>query len=210
MAKTASPTDISETLAAPLGDLIAAVGRGLADAQQALDMGTIETIRALHSGQSEDLDVLRRLGYQPTWYRIPELSAEITLSLSIGGTTTAAAADGDAQTSGGPGRIRLYGSTMDANYINRYDYDLNAASVIKFRIVPVPPSTQAADLKVVPRLERLPFKVAGARLAELGIPFELPTPPPRDDEVVQSTDPGPGEFLAQGRRVTLRFDRTEP
>ena len=96
---------------------------------------------------------------------------------------------------------------MDANYTNRYDYDLNAASVIKFRIVPVPPSTQAADLKVVPRLDRMPFKDARARLAELQIPFDLPTPPPRDDEVVQGTDPGAGEFLPPGRRLTLSFDR---
>jgi hypothetical protein len=205
MAKPTSPTDAAESLAAPLGDLIAAVGRGLAEAQQALDLATVETIKQLYAGGSENLDMLRRLGYQPTWYRIPELHAELTLSLSVGGTATASgAAGGDAS---GPGRIRLYGSTMDANYTNRYDYDLQAASVIKFRIVPVPPSSQAADLKVVPKLERLPFKEAGARLVELGIPFELPTPPPRDDEVVQGTNPGPGEFLPPGRRLTLSFDR---
>jgi hypothetical protein len=208
MAKTVSSNDVSDSLAAPLGDLIAAVGRGLAEAQQALDLATIETIKALHTGQGESLDVLRRLGYQPTWYRIPELSAEITLSLSIGSTTTTSGtSSAQGQTEAGPGRIRLYGSTMDANYTNRYDYDLNAASVIKFRIVPVPPSTQAADIKVVPRLERMPFKDASARLAELQIPFDLPTPPPRDDEVVQGTDPGPGEFLPPGRRLTLSFDR---
>src|SRR3954463_4880700 len=109
MAKPTSPNEVSDTLAAPLGDLIAAVGRGLAEAQQALDMATVETIKALHSGQSEGLDVLRRLGYQPTWYRIPELHAELTLSLSVGGTTTTTGSgSADGQATAGPGRIRLY------------------------------------------------------------------------------------------------------
>jgi hypothetical protein len=214
MAKPTSPNDVSDTLAAPLGDLIAAVGRGLAEAQQALDLATVETIKALQAGQSASLDVLRQLGYQPTWYRIPELHAEITLSLSIGSsTTTSGTGSADAQGQGGqtgPGRIRLYGSTMDASYTNRYDYDLNAASVIKFRIVPVPPSTAAADLKVVPRLDRMLFKDARARLVSLGIPFDVPAPPPRDDEVVQGTDPAAGEFLPLGQRVTLSFDRAAP
>lgn len=202
MAKPTDSLDVSETLAAPLGDLIAAVGRGLAEAQQSLDLATIETIKALGSGKTEDLELLRRLGYQPTWYRIPELSAEITLSLSVSGTSTESGG-----AASGPGQIRLYGSTMDANYTNRYDYDLNAASVIKFRIVAVPPSTQAADMKIVPRLDRVAFKDASARLTELGISFEIPSPPPRDDEIVQGTDPGAGEILPPGRKVSLQFDR---
>ena len=206
MAKPTSSNDVSDTLAAPLGDLIAAVGRGLAEAQQALDLATVETIKALQTGTGDGIEVLRKLGYQPTWYRIPELHAEITLSLSVSSTTTADDADSPSG-EGGPGRIRLYGSTMDASYTNRYDYDLNAASVIKFRIVPVPPSTMAADLKVVPRLDRMQFKEARARLVSLGIPFDVPTPPPRDDEVVQGTDPAPGEFLTPGQRVALSFDR---
>jgi len=45
MADPRSLVDISETMAAPLGDLIAAVGRGLAAAQQSLDQSTIETLR---------------------------------------------------------------------------------------------------------------------------------------------------------------------
>ena len=50
MADPLSAVDISETMAAPLGDLIAGVGRGLAEAQQSLDQATIDTIKALYSG----------------------------------------------------------------------------------------------------------------------------------------------------------------
>ena len=198
---------ISDALAAPLGDLIAAVGRGLAEAQESLDLGTAETQKRLYDGNDQNMELLRRLGYQPTWYRIPELDAQINVSLSIGNTTTQSGqgtvALGGAATPG----IRLYVSPLDANYTNRYDYDLQAASLIKFRIIPVPPSTQAAEMKVVPRLERVPWKDASRRLAQLGIPFELPTPAPRDDELLLGSDPGPGELLAPDQKLTLSFDR---
>jgi hypothetical protein len=204
MANPLSPPDVSDALAAPLGDLIAAVGRGMAEAQQSLDLATIETIRALYTGSGGDAEVLRRFGYQPTWYRIPELHAEITLSLSVHGSAAAAGVAGPADAQGSPGRIRLYVVPMDANYTNRYDYDLNAASVIKFKIVPVPPTVQAADLRLVPRLADLRYDEARQRLASLGIPFELDTTR-ADGMTVKSTVPGPGEFLAPGQKVKLEF-----
>lgn len=205
MPKTPS-SDISDALAAPLGDLIAAVGRGLADAQRSLDMSTIETIKALHAGDDENLHLLRRLGYQPTWYRIPELSAEMTVSLTIAGATvTRGIAEEQAAAPSGPGRIRLYVAPMDASYTNRYDFDLQAASVIKFRVVPVPPTTQAAELKVVPRLTHMPFKDAGALLAEMGIPFETSAASPGEQQPVAGTEPEAGEFLRPGAKVLLKF-----
>ncbi len=142
MANPRSPADISETMAAPLGDLIAAVGRGLAGAQQSLDMATFETIRAMYKGDDAALEIMRQLGWQPTWYRIPELAAELTLSLSVSATET--------RTGQGPGAVQLYGSPMDASYTNRYDYDLQAASVVKFKIVAVPPAVELGERKIVP------------------------------------------------------------
>ena len=54
------PNVVSDTLAAPLGDLIAAVGRGLAEAQESLDLGTAETIKRLYDGGDQNMELLRR------------------------------------------------------------------------------------------------------------------------------------------------------
>jgi hypothetical protein len=196
MANPRSLTDISETMAAPLGDLIAAVGRGLAAAQQDLDLATMATIKALVNGQDDNLEIMRQLGWQPTWYRIPELSAELTLSLSVSATET---------TSGqGPGAVRLYASPMDASYTNRFDYDLQAASVIKFKIVPVPPLVDLADRKLVPALNEMKLGHARQRLASLGIPFQIGEGvTPTDAAQVQATNPPEGTLLAPGEKVTL-------
>ncbi len=196
MANPRSLADVSETMAAPLGDLIAAVGRGLAAAQQSLDMATFETLKALYSGQDANLEIMRQLGWQPTWYRIPELSAELTLSLSVSAT--------EAASGQGPGSVRLYASPMDASYTNRYDYDLQAASVIKFKIVPVPPAVELTDRKIVPALKTRKLSEARQLLVDLGIPFQIQAGgTPTDATQVQETEPTAGSLLGAGEKVTL-------
>lgn len=196
MANPRSLVDVSETMAAPLGDLIAAVGRGLAAAQQNLDQATIETIKALYNGQDATLELMRQLGWQPTWYRIPELSAELTISLSVSATETSSGQ--------GPGNVQLYASPMDASYTNRYDYDLQAASVIRFKIVPVPPSVEIAERKLVPALKTMKLIDARQRLASLGIPFQIEAGvTPTEGSQIQDTNPPEGALLAAGEKVTL-------
>jgi hypothetical protein len=195
MTDITSAANVSETMAAPLGDLIAAVGRGLAEAQQGLDQKTIETLRALYDGRDDTLNLMRQLGWQPTWYRIPELSAEITLSLTIAGTAA-----------GAPGRISLYVSPLDASYTNRYDYRLEAASVIRFKIVPVPPSSEMTDRKIVPAVENRSLAEVRQLLASLGIPFTLSgSVAPREDAPVRQIRPPAGSLLAPGQAVELEI-----
>jgi hypothetical protein len=187
-------------MAAPLGDLIAGVGRGLAEAQQSLDQATIDTIKALYSGTDSRLELMRQLGWQPTWYRIPELSADLTISLSVSATETSGGQ--------GPGSVQLYASPMDASYTNRYDYDLKAASVIKFKIVPVPPTVELAERKLVPDLRTMTLSDARQRLAGLGIPFQIEEGvTPTEVTQVRDTNPPEGALLAAGEKVTLLLYR---
>lgn len=188
-----------DTLAAPLGELIAAVGRGVADAQRSLDAATIETMHALAKADASSKDsyeqrltTLRQMGYQATWYRIPELEAEITASLSVAKTESTNATS----------PLRLYLSPVDASYSNSYEYDLEAATVIKFKVVPVPPAPQAAEMKVVPPVVGLTAVKAGERLAELGIPFEASEAISSGNSVV-ATSPEPGKLIGPGQTLVM-------
>ncbi len=186
-----NPTDESlATLAAPLGDLIAAVGRGLGDAQRALDQSTIDNVKALHSGQDGQLEVMRRLGYQPTWYRIPELDAEITASLSVSRRSKSV---------GVPGQLQMYMSPVDATYSNTYDYDMQAAAVIRFKVVAVPPPARATDMKVVPPVVGMESQKAREKLADMRIPFAVVG----TGAVVAKIQPEAGELLTADEKVTL-------
>jgi hypothetical protein len=186
-----NPADESlATLAAPLSELIAAVGRGLGDAQKALDQSSIESIKALHAGNDTNVDVLRRLGYQPTWYRIPELDAEITASLSVSRRSKSA---------GVPGQLQMYMSPVDATYSNSYDYDLQAATVLRFKVVAVPPPARATDMKVMPPVVGMLSQKAREKLADMGIPFVVAG----TGGYIAETIPPAGELITDGEKAQL-------
>lgn len=77
---------VSDIVASPLGDVIAAVGRGVADAQAALDEGSLAQTLALYSeGGDAALQLLREIGYQPTFYTLPETIGEVKVALKLAG-----------------------------------------------------------------------------------------------------------------------------
>ena len=223
--------EITRALSSPLGEFIAAVGRGVAEAQQALDLHTLETFKSVYESGESTYAEFRLLGYQPTWYRIPEVTAEIQVTLSASGreqfqsrtlpdaalaasqgagerrTTTTGA--GEVATIDQPGRIQLYATPVDATYSNTYGYDIRACSQLKFRIVPVPPSTQAEGLKVVPKLQGVTYAQAEATLRQLGIAYGLADPyyRARGDESVQKTEPDAGSILLAGQTLTLTLTK---
>lgn len=193
------PEQLIDALSAPLGDLIAEVGRSVAEAQMAMDAATIENVRALvtASGPDDPNRLLQQIGYQPTWYQIPEVTAEITIALTLSG---AGQTSGSASAKAGPTRMRMLAAPVDASYASRYNFELKAASSLKFRIVPVPPSPAAERMRVVPALVGLSLARARARLAELDIPWTLPqdTVAPADATLVVTQEPAAGELLTGG------------
>lgn len=153
------PTELLDDVPAALGDLIGAIGRGVADAQHALDSAAIEQLTAIAEAPGHVAEALRAIGYQPTWYRIPELNAEINLSLTL-------AAQGERVASG---PLRLYATPIDASFSNKYVVNAEVASRISFTVVPVPPAPQATELRVVPDLRGQTWDQASDTLTQLGI-----------------------------------------
>lgn len=201
------PEQMIDALSAPLGDLIAEVGRSVAEAQMAMDAATIENVRtlAVASGPDDPNLLLRQIGYQPTWYQIPEVTAEITIALTLTGSGSGAGS-GSASQSPKP-RARMVATPVDASYASRYNFELKAASSLRFRIVPVPPSPGAERMRVVPTLVGLSFADARSRLADLDIRWTLPAgkAAPADPTLVAAQQPAAGEILTGGA-VLLTFD----
>ena len=137
---------IKSTLAAPMGDVIASVGAGVAEAQAALDEGSLATMLDIYSdGGDEKIALMRDIGYKPTFYALPETIGEIQIALKLGTSQTSSsstpAAPGNAAISAGittstpvrqrigspvlassvaaqarPLRARMYGTPVDAGY----------------------------------------------------------------------------------------------
>lgn len=198
----ALPSDALESLSAPLGDLIAAVGRGVADAQRAMDAATIASLRELNTGTDDLTRTLRGIGYQPTWYRIPKVEAELTISLTISGR------GGHAEgAQPGDGKLQLFATPIDATYTNMYEYDLRATSKLRFSIVPVPSNT---EIRFVPNVSNLSFEKAKELLEAAGIAYTIDgdaSGSATNNSLVVSTNPPPGSAIPNGASVELRFTR---
>lgn len=196
------PEQMIDALSAPLGALIAEVGRSVAEAQKAMDAATIDNVRALAAatGPDDPDSLLRQIGYQPTWYQIPEVTAEITVALTLTGS-----GESNGKSSPGASRLRMLAAPVDASYASRFNYELKAASSLKFRIVPVPPSPTAERMRVVPDVVGMSFADARQRLADADVRWQLADDKPTDDaKPVVNQKPAAGQILTGGA-VTLGF-----
>lgn len=168
----------SELLSNPLGDLISSIGRGVGEAQAALDAGslaqTLEMYKEDDSRSPEEkriIEVMREIGYQPTFYTIPETECEAQVSISLG-------ISGNEPSSpiqlGYSNRIKMYATPLNAGNINRYNLNANASAKLKFKIVPVPTDAVISEMRILPNLANKTFKDAKVLLASLGLNYKLP------------------------------------
>lgn len=201
--------------AAPLGDLIAAVGRGVAEAQAALDAGSLEQTLALYDQSDELNQTLRDLGYRPTFYAIPETESELKLSMTVAGTTPASPAVRPASPIPlGPGgsllagrlkaKPRVYAAPVDGRYQNSFSYSSQVSATVKFKVVAVPPPSEAEAARVVPNFVGMTFgdAVALAESFDLGVEAEA-DPPLEDDAVLASQSIDPAQIVIEGTIITV-------
>ena len=131
---------LGDSLAAPLGNLIAAIGEGVGEAQAALDKGSLQQTLDLYSetGQTDAiLDLLRQVGYQPTFYAIPEAKVKAKISLSL---NQSSATNQTVPNVNRLSRTRIYATPINASVTNRFNVNLNASAEVEFTIKPVPPA----------------------------------------------------------------------
>jgi hypothetical protein len=111
--------DLNEILIAPVATLIREMSKSLADAQLQLDTAALAAQNALPQE-------LRELGYEPTWYQIPEAQIELKMAVHY-------------ERSQPSGPVRVWATPYNAKYRNALSYSADGSSTLTLRIVPVPP-----------------------------------------------------------------------
>jgi hypothetical protein len=176
---------IGDIVASPLGQVIAQVGQGVADAQEALDEGSLARVLEIYSeGDDEKLALLREIGYRPTFYALPETTGEVRVALRLGNGALGAGQARPVKPTlptaptvrAVPARAglsalaaRMYASPVDAGYANAYGYQADIAAKLTFKIMPVPPPDGADELRRVPDLAGRSATQASAALEALGL-----------------------------------------
>ena len=182
----------SELLSNPLGDLIASIGRGVGEAQAALDAGslsqTLEMYREDESRSPEEkntIELMREIGYQPTFYTIPETECEAQVSISLG-------VSGSGPTSpiqsGYSNRTKMYATPLNAGNINRYNLNAQASAKLKFKIVPVPTDAVISEMRILPNLKGKTISNAKGILESLGLSYSLKLPVNKKEEDIKDSD----------------------
>lgn len=178
------PNLIPDVVAAPLGAVIASVGAGVAEAQHALDEGSLGAVLDLYTDSDDErIKLLQAIGYRPTFYALPETTGEVKVSMRLG--SGAAGSDGTAvkplpvtssATAITAARLglnvrpaTLYATPVDAGYANRYGYSANISATLTFKIMPVPAPPGADELRVVPELVGRTLEAARTGLEVLGL-----------------------------------------
>lgn len=153
---------VKDIVASPLGEVIASVGEGVAEAQQALDEGSLaKTLEIYSEGGEEALKVLREIGYRPTFYALPDTTGEVRVSMRLGKSSAGTSVQ---QRSLQPAistqlarmgrnigvKPRIYATPVDAGYANRFGYQANISAKLSFKIVPVPAPDGVDEIRVLP------------------------------------------------------------
>lgn len=206
-----NPQDfIKDVMSEPLGSLIAAIGKGVGEAQAALDQGslnqTLEIYREDNTRPPEErnmIELMRSIGYQPTFYALPETEVEAQVSLSFNANGTAEGLN----RSNGLARTKVYAMPANAGNVNKYNLNVNAFAKLKFKIVPVPPPADLTDPREVPMVEStasaaVTFDQAKAAIEAKGLTWELAVGSPTAGKVV-TQNPKAGAIVKAGSVITL-------
>lgn len=203
---------VSDVVASPLGDVIASVGEGVAAAQRALDEASLAQTLAIYGEQGEaGLALLREIGYQPTFYSLPETTGEVTVSMTLGNAASQNGAAAAPAALGSPvlgvaslsARARAYVTPVDAGFANRYGYSAQVSAKLHFKIVPVPPPAGTDELRLVPTLVGLTVAQARERLEGLGLAPAFAVDNPADSAKVASSLPAAGQLTRLGQSIQL-------
>jgi len=172
---------VADMVSAPLGDIIESVGRGVGEAQAALDAGSLaKTLEIYANSSDQELQILREIGYQPTFYSLPETTGEINIAMTVTGSnagqsaavTPAHAVANNTSTNSGNtvtlpsavakkiaehigdsyNRSKIYAAPVNAAMQNRYNFNQETAAKITFKIVPVPPPGDVSDIRATPNV----------------------------------------------------------
>ncbi|HEX6374517.1 MAG TPA: PASTA domain-containing protein [Allosphingosinicella sp.] len=211
---------VSEVLASPLGDVIASVGEGVAAAQRALDEASVaKTLEIYSEGGEELIQLMREIGYRPTFYALPETIGEVNVSMRLS-SEVGAAPPLPAAAAPVPGRplarltpttasrVKTYVTPVDAGFANRYNFTATASAKLTFKIVPVPPPAGVEDVRVVPDLTGRTVAVARDVLDALGLEGSFvgvngQAATPEESATVKSTDPGKNAVVQLGATIRM-------
>jgi len=125
---------VTDMLSAPMEQVIVSLGTGIARAQRELDRFALESQREI----AED-PLLADTGLTGTFYQIPVAELELTMAIALEEEPPPATPPASGTLVRAPILRQIHLQPVNASYNNHFSFDVNAASKLKLKLVPVPP-----------------------------------------------------------------------
>lgn len=123
----ATDVNLNEVLISPLSSMVREISASVAAAQRDLDAAALATQAQLAAEHPD----LQALGYQVTWYQIPEAQVEMRMAIHF-------------EKKNDQSPARLYVAPFNNKYRNTLNFTADGSSTLKLKIVPVPPQGRSA------------------------------------------------------------------
>jgi len=128
--------------AMPFDEMIASMGTGIAEAQRKLDEISFEITKMMSGTEakyrirlSDSADArtysLLELGFAPTFYQFVDTVLEVKVAFSMSSETSNSGSE--------RGKYQAKSTPVDATYSNRFQYPVEGSSVMRTKLVTVPP-----------------------------------------------------------------------
>jgi hypothetical protein len=142
--------------------MVHSLAEGIAQAQTALDLNSLKRMETFATSEVEllgDKVNLLEIGFTPNFYQFAETTLELKISVSMTSetssekTTSESTSTTKSKAEVSIGFFSVSASTttttktssVDARYASRFQYSTQASSLLRTRIVPVPPPKQLMD-----------------------------------------------------------------
>ncbi|MDY0266972.1 MAG: hypothetical protein RBQ94_04930 [Methanimicrococcus sp.] len=154
-----------ELLNVPFGEMVTQVACAIAHAQSELDRESIEIMKIMgdkeqapvtlphmryKNGKFEDEDLTTSMigaGFQPTFYQFADTVIEVKMAITIGsGSEYEEKKKGEVKTTQTSStwfrkKSVVTSTPIDATYTSKYSFNQEGSSLLRTRLVPVPPNT---------------------------------------------------------------------
>lgn len=174
-----------QLLDVPFGEMVSNLGLAIAEAQCALDENSIKLLSLMGSEKAVDLPMVSvaydggnvnvkdnsfttsmiGAGFQPTFYQFAETIIEVKIAISISQENTSETKQKGKKVS--ISRKGISVTPVDAKYSSKYSYNAEGSSLLRTRLVPVPPNTvisQIIDMRTQ-AMDKI-FQIEAAKVAK--------------------------------------------
>ncbi len=149
-------------------EIIVNLGKGIAEAQQALDLNAIQTQEAIN----EDPEI-RATGLMATWYTIPETTFNLKMNYTVALEQNSSAETPPGKEAAPAKKILL--SPVNAKYQNYFKVNESMQSELNLKFVPVPPPSAISQVLFAPDLTGLTLDEAKKTIAEANLVLQTVT-----------------------------------